>query len=91
MEALKRYRNTLVYGKIKINFLEKMFTPVFDRVKSASGRALYIVLTQRWSDITIRNGHAHSENKSDDSEDRFYEELEEVFFRLLKYRIKFCY
>lgn len=81
-----------MYGKIKIiNFLEKIITPVFDRVKSASGRAIYIVLTRRWSGITTRNAHAHSENKSDDSEDRSYEELEEVFFRLLKYCIKFCY
>jgi hypothetical protein len=65
-----------VYGKMKIvNFLDKMITLVFKIVKSASGRAPYIVLTGRRCGITNLNAHAHSENKSDDSEDRFYEEL----------------
>jgi hypothetical protein len=88
-EHVQKY--TCVLKMKIINFLDKMITIVFKRVKSASGRAPYIVLTGRWFGITILNVHAHSENKSDDSVSRFYEELEEAFFHLLKYRIKFCY
>ena len=40
----------------------------------------YIVLSGRWSNIIVLNGYATSEEKSDDSKDSFYKELERVFF-----------
>jgi len=47
----------------------------------------YIVLKGRWCN-TVLNVHAPSEEKSDDSKDRFYEELEQVFNHFPKYHIK---
>jgi hypothetical protein len=34
----------------------------------------------RWSNIIVLNERAPSEEKSDESKDSFYEELEQVFF-----------
>ena len=39
----------------------------------------YIVLRGRWYNIIVLNVHAPSEDKSDDSKDSFYEELEQFF------------
>jgi hypothetical protein len=38
----------------------------------------YIVLRGHWCD-TVLIAHASTEDKSDDSKDNFYEELEQVF------------
>jgi len=48
------------------------------RVEFVSDRMSYIVLGGRWSNIVV-NVHAPREEKSDDSKDSFYEELEQVF------------
>lgn len=71
--------------------MDKMIIRVFKRVKSASGRMPHMVLTGRWCGIATMNAHARSENYNDHSKDKFYEDLEEVSFHLLKYRMKFCY
>ena len=42
------------------------------RDEYASYRMPYIVLRGRWCNIIVRNVHALSEEKSDDSEDSFY-------------------
>jgi len=39
-----------------------------------------MVMRGRWCNIIVLNLHAPSEEKSDDSKDSFYEELEQVFF-----------
>jgi hypothetical protein len=39
----------------------------------------YRVLRGRWCDTVLLNMHAPSEEKSDDSKDSLYEELEQVF------------
>jgi len=49
------------------------------RVEFVSGRMLYVVLRGRWCNIIVLNVHAPSEEKSDDSKDSFYEELEQVY------------
>ena len=49
------------------------------RVEFVSDRMSYIVLRGRWCNITVLNMQAPSEEKSDDSKDSFYEELEQVF------------
>jgi len=41
-----------------------------------------------WCNIIVLNVHAPSEDKSDESKDSFYEELEQVFYRLPKYNMK---
>ena len=47
-------------------------------VEFVSDRVLYIHLRDRWCNIVL-NMHAISEEKSDESKDSFYEELEQVF------------
>jgi hypothetical protein len=48
----------------------------------------YIILRGRGCDITVLNAHAPTENKIDDTKDRFYIELERVFDKFPKYHMK---
>ena len=48
----------------------------------------YIVLKGRWCNIIVLNVHAPSEEKSDESKDGFYEQLEQVFYHFPKYHTK---
>ena len=50
------------------------------RVEFVSDRVSFIVLRGRWCNIIVLNVHAPSKEKTDDSKDSFYEELEQVFF-----------
>ena len=47
-----------------------------------------IFLQGWWCNIIILNVHAPNEDKSDDSKDSFYEELEQVFDHFSKYSMK---
>jgi hypothetical protein len=47
----------------------------------------HIVLRGRWCNIIVLNVHVRSEEKSDDSKDSFYEELERGFDHSLKYHM----
>ena len=58
------------------------------KVEFVSGRVLYIVLRGRWCNIIVLNVQAPSEEKSDDSQDSFYEELEQVFNNFPNYYMK---
>jgi len=46
------------------------------------------VLRGRWRNIIVVNVHAPSEERSDESKDSFYEELEQVFDHFPKYHMK---
>ena len=48
------------------------------RVGFISDRLSYIVVRGRWCNNIVLNVHALSGEKSDDSKDNFYEELEQV-------------
>jgi len=48
----------------------------------------YIGLRGRWCNIIVLNVHAPSEDKSDDSKDRFCEELEQVFDHFPRHHTK---
>ena len=48
----------------------------------------YIVMRGRWCNNIVVNVHAPSEEKSDESKDSFYEELEQVFDHFPKYHMK---
>ena len=48
----------------------------------------YIILRSHWCNIIFLNVHAQTEEKSDDSKDSFYEELEQVFCHFPKYHMK---
>jgi exonuclease III len=47
-----------------------------------------MVLRGRWCNIIVLNVHVPTEEKSDDSKDSFYEELEQVFYNFPKYHMK---
>ena len=61
-------------------FVHHRIVSAVKRVEFVGNRMSYIVLRGRWCNITVLNVHALSEEKSDDSKDSFYEELEQVFF-----------
>jgi endonuclease/exonuclease/phosphatase family metal-dependent hydrolase len=53
-----------------------------------SDRVSYIILRGRWNNIIVLNVHEPSEEKSDESIDIFYQELEQVFDHFPKYNTK---
>jgi hypothetical protein len=57
-------------------------------VEFVSDRMLYIVLRGCWCNIVVLNAHAPSEEKSDDSKDSCYEELQQVSNHFPKYHMK---
>ena len=50
------------------------------RKEFVSDKVSHIVLRGCWYSIIVLNVHAPSEERSDDSNESFYEELEQVFF-----------
>jgi endonuclease/exonuclease/phosphatase family metal-dependent hydrolase len=48
----------------------------------------YIILRGRWFHIIVLNGHAPTEDKTDDVKDSFYEELERIFDKFPKFHMK---
>jgi exonuclease III len=48
----------------------------------------YVILRGRWCNIIVLNVHAPTEDKIDDTKDRFCEELEHVFDKFPKYHMK---
>jgi len=58
------------------------------RVECVSNRVSYIILRGCWCNIIVLNVYAPSKEKSNDSEDSFYEELEQVVDHFAKYHMK---
>jgi hypothetical protein len=58
------------------------------RVEFVSDRLSYIVLGGRWHNIIVVNVQAPSGEKSDESKDSFYEELQKVLDHFAKCRMK---
>jgi len=69
-------------------FVHRRIVSAVKRVEFVSDRLSYIMLGGRWHNIILVNMHAPSEEKSDESKDSFYEELEQAFNHFPKYRIK---
>ena len=61
-------------------FVHRRIVSAVKRVESVSDRLPYVVLRGRWRNIILVNVHATSEEKSEESTDSFYEDLEQVFF-----------
>jgi hypothetical protein len=60
-------------------FVQHRIISAIKRAEFVSDRMSYIILRGPWCNIIVLNVHAPSEEKSDDSKDSFYEELEQVF------------
>ena len=69
-------------------FVHHRIVSAVKRVEFVSNRMSYIVLRGHWFNIIVLNAHAPSEEKSDDSKESFYEELEQVFDHFPKYHTK---
>jgi hypothetical protein len=69
-------------------FVNHRIVSAVKTVEFISDRVLYIALRGRWCKIIVLNEHAPSEEKSDDSKDSFYEELEHIFYNFPKYHMK---
>jgi hypothetical protein len=69
-------------------FTHKGITSAVRRVEFISDRMSYIILERRCCDISVLNVHVPSEDKSFDTKDRFYEEIERVLDQFLKYHMK---
>jgi hypothetical protein len=52
-------------------------------VEFFSDRMSYIILRGRWCNIIVLNVHAPSEDKGNDVNESFYEELERIFISFL--------
>jgi hypothetical protein len=50
-----------------------------------------VVLRGRWHNINVLNEHVPSQEKSDNSKERFSEELEQVFYHIPKYQTKIMF
>jgi hypothetical protein len=59
-------------------FVHRRIVSAVNGVEFVSNRVSCIILRGRWCHI-VPNVHSLSEEKSDDSTDSFYEELEQVF------------
>jgi hypothetical protein len=69
-------------------FVHHRILSAVKRVEFISNRVSYIVLRGHWCNIIVFKMHATSEEKSDDSKDSFYKELEQVFDHFPKYHMK---
>jgi hypothetical protein len=67
--------------------VHKRLISAVKRVEFVSDRMSYIIPRGRWGHIIVLNVHAPTEDKTDDVEDSFYEELEHVFDKFNKYPI----
>ena len=64
-------------------FIHHRIVSAFKRAECVSDRVSYIFLRGRWCNIIVLNLRVPSEEKSDDSKDSIYEELEQVFIIFL--------
>jgi len=69
-------------------FVHHRIVSAVKRVEFVSDRVSYIVLRGCLCNIIVLNVHAPSEDKSNDSKDIFYEELEQVFDHFPRYHMK---
>jgi len=93
--TVKAGNYSFFYGKGNENhqlgtgfFVHHRIVSAVKRVEFVSDKVSYIVLRGCWCNIIVLNVHAPSEDKSDDSKDSFYEELEQVFDHFPRHHMK---
>ena len=64
-------------------FVHHRIVPAVMRVQCVREWMSFIVPSGHWCNIIVWNGHATSEENSDDSKDSFNKELEQVFYHFL--------
>ena len=64
-------------------FVHQRISSAVKRVEFVSDRLSCIVLRGRWCNIIVVNVRAPSQEKSDESKDNFYEELEQFLISSL--------
>jgi hypothetical protein len=69
-------------------FVHKRIISVVRRVEFISHRLSYIILRGRWCNMIVLNVHAPCEDKGDDVNDSFYEELGRVIYQFSRYDMK---
>jgi hypothetical protein len=93
-EALQEQGIISFYGRRNENqlgtglFVHQRIVPAVKKLEFVSDRISYIVLRGRWCNIIVLNVHMSTEEKHDDSENSFNEELEQVFNHFPKYHMK---
>ena len=70
------------------SFVQHIIVSAVETVEFVRDRVTYSVLRGRCFNIIVLNVHALCKEKSDDSKDYFYEELEHVFYQFPKYHMK---
>jgi exonuclease III len=87
--------HTFFYGKRNENhqlgtgfFIQKRIISAVKSIEFVSDRMSYIILRGCWFDIIVLNVHASTEDKIDDTKDRFSKELQHVFDKFPKYHMK---
>jgi len=72
----------------QVLFAHQRIVSTVKRIQFVSDRKSCIVLRGCWCHITVLRAHLPNEKTSDDSNDSFDEELEEVFDHFPKYNMK---
>ena len=83
--SMENEKNNINWEK---DFVHHRIVSTVKREQFVRDRMSYIVLRGRWCNIIARIVHAPSEEKSDDSKDSFYEEIEQVLEHFPKYPMK---
>jgi hypothetical protein len=68
-------------------FVHKRIISAVKRLEFVSDRMSHTILRGHVCDIIAMNFHAPTEDKTDDTKDSFYEELEYVFDKFPKYHV----